>query len=151
MAQRTIDLTSDIFASQGEAVANGAITPGMLIIKQSTGKVIANTVAGEKILSRVAVENVLFGKEIDTAYASGDRVFYKTFPRGSRIYMLVAGSAAAIVIGDKLVAGAAGTVKIATSATATSGGDEEHVMFKAATAVDNSTETGTARIEVIVV
>lgn len=151
MAERTIDLTIQTHPIMREAIADGAITPGMLLRKQSTGKMKACATASERIQAAVAVENKLYGKEIDTAYASGDRVFFKVFRAGDFVYMWLAIGAAAVVIGDKLVSDTAGCLKKETSNTTTPGGDEEHVMFQAEEAEDNSSATTPARIVVSVI
>ena len=151
MAERTIDLTIQTHPIMREAIASGSITPGMLLRKQSTGKMLACAVASERIQAAVAVENKLYGKEIDTAYASGDRVFFKVFRAGDFVYMWLAIGAAAVVIGDKLVPDTAGCLKKETSNTTTPGGDEEHVMFQAEEAEDNSSATDPARIVVSVI
>lgn len=151
MAQRTIDLTSDTHPQQWEAIADGANTPGMLLRKQSTGKMLANAVEGEKVQAAVSVENVLFGKDIDTAYADGDRVLYKIFRPGDRLYAFL-DIGEIVVIGDKLVPGAAGSFKKAIPVTATGSlDDEEHIMAQAEEAVDNGTETVVARIVISIV
>lgn len=140
MAERTIDLTIGTEPVQREAIADGAVTPGMLLRLQSTGKMKANATASKRIPAAVAVENKLFGKEIDTAYSDADRLFYKTFRPGDRIYMIL-DSGESIVKGDKLVPSTAGQLKEATA-----GVDDFHIMFQAEEAVDTSTLTSTSRI-----
>ena len=142
MAERTIDLASrDGFTiPQEEAIADGAITPGMLLALQSTGKLKANATAAKKIRCVVAVENELFSKVIADAYADGDRVFAKTFPPGAPFYgFLDAGETTSK--GSKLVPSTGGTFKVAST-----GVDDFHVMAEAQEAVDLATSTSTGRI-----
>lgn len=142
MAERTIDLASrDGFAiPQEEAVADGAITPGMLLALQSTGKLKANATAAKKMRCVIAVENELFSGVIATAYASGDHVFAKTFPPGAPFYgFLDAGETA--VKGTLLVPSTGGSFKAKTA-----GVDDMHVMAEAQEAVDLATSTSTGRI-----
>lgn len=151
MAERTIDLTIQTHPIMREAIASGSITPGMLLRKQSSGEMLANAVASERIQCAVAVENKLHGKDVDAVYANGDRVFYKVFRAGDYIYMWLIPAAAAVVVGDKLVPSTAGCLQLETSNTTTPGGDEEHVMFQAEEDEDNSSSTSPARIVVSVI
>lgn len=99
-----------------EAQAGGAIKPGSLLAYNSSGKVIAHNVAGGYASRIFARENELAGNGIDVAYASDDTVFFETANNGFEINAFVAASAAAIVIGDKLVSDGAGGLKKASAA-----------------------------------
>lgn len=98
-----------------EAVAAGAILPGSLLEYKSTGKVGVHSVAGGKAPRLFARENELAGMGIADAYAADDTVFFETALPGFEIFGYVAASAAAIVIGDKLVSNGAGGVRKATA------------------------------------
>ena len=120
-----------------EANAGGAITPGHLVQRGSAGTVTVQGSASEGP-PLVAVEQGHFGKDIDTAYASGDRVSMVACQPGEEMYLLVPAAAAAIVIGDLLQAGAGGTVIKRTSTN--------KIFATALEAVDNSGGGSAVRI-----
>lgn len=122
-----------------EANAGGAITPGHLVLRGSAGTL---TVAGAaaEVPMLVAYEQNYMGKDIDTAYASGERVPFIVAQPGEELYMLVPAAAAAIVVGDLLQAGAGGTVIKRTSTN--------KIFATALEAVDNSAGGTAVRIKV---
>lgn len=107
-----------------EAVAGGAITPGMLVAltSASTNTVIAHSVAGGPAVRAFAIENELEGEDITDAYASGDKVLYTVFQPGSEVYALVAASAPAITKGDYLESDGAGGLRKIILLTDSTGG-----------------------------
>lgn len=127
-----------------EADAAEAITPGHVIKLNGTGGAIKNTVAGAATTAKanqvmVAVENDIFGKGIDDAYAIGDRVIYQHLQAGHEFMGLVPAAAGAIVFDDYVTTdGAGGIVK----------GDVNNAIGKARLAVDNSAGASAARIRV---
>jgi len=89
MARNVINV-NDHDVLKREAVAAGAITPGMLIARATTGKVAVHTVANGVAQLRIALENQLFGKGIDDAYAADDRVPYMIARSGDEFNGLIA-------------------------------------------------------------
>lgn len=129
-----------------EVDAAEAITPGHVIDLNSSGKAIKNTTTGlgknrQGVL--VAVENDMFGKGIDDAYALNDRVIYQPLDRGCEFMALVAAGAAAIVYGDPIDLVSGGTVKKATDYTTAIG--------RAVAALDNSGGATPARLRVEII
>jgi len=159
--QRTILLKGRGIAKEG--VAGGAITPGMLVALNSSGKYIAHNAAGKATTPVFARENELAGKGINTAYALDDTVFVEAVGRGCEVYALVAANAAAIVIGDKLVSDGAGGLKKATTPADVGASFNQTAINNAVTAaaetilaialeaVDNSANASAARLTVEIV
>jgi hypothetical protein len=89
MAYNTVRLKnySNVFE---EYEANAAISPGMLIELMSTGKIRAHATAGGDALIMFALEDNLQGKDINDAYAAGDRVQCWIPTRGDIVYARVA-------------------------------------------------------------
>lgn len=131
----TILLRGKQFTLRREGIAAEAITPGMLVKYDSTGKVIKHATAGGAAALWVAFENELFGLGIDDAYAANDQVLIECVPPGGEAYMLVAPSAAAIVIGDGIESTGNGYVRKLASGVC---------IGYAASAVDNSSNGVTA-------
>jgi hypothetical protein len=92
-----------------ERNAGGAITPGHCVVLGSGNTVTVQGAAAEGPML-VALEQDTLGKDIDTAYASGDRVPYAAAGPGDEFYCLVPAAASAIVVGDFLQFGAGGTL-----------------------------------------
>lgn len=106
-----------------EAEAGGAITPGHLLVLNSSGQVVVNSTAGAFAPVYVAREKEVVGKGIDDAYASGDTCFFWHCRPGDEVYLLVPAGAAAIVVGDLLESAGSGNVRKVTAAlTDNSGG-----------------------------
>lgn len=100
-----------------EGQANGAITPGHLLLIQNTKKLVVHNVAGGMQLRLFALENAAVGKDLTQAYASGDFVYGTIAQPGDQINALVAISAPAIVAGDLLESAGDGTLRKASLAT----------------------------------
>jgi hypothetical protein len=130
MPERTIFLKKRPLRQ--EANAAGAIIPGQTIKVGTTGTVTAGPVAAAAPSNAplcVAFEKELWNAtNVDTPYATGDRVLYGILDPGAEWYALVAPSAVAIVIGDPLEYNG-GYLRKATTGT---------VKAEAVTAVDNS-------------
>jgi hypothetical protein len=122
-----------------EANAGGAITPGHLITRGTTGTMTVAAAASEG-LSHFALMQDFVGKDINTAYASGDRVAFIVGQPGDEVNALVPAAAAAIVIGDLLQAGAGGTLIKRTSTN--------KIFAVALAAVDNSVGGTAVRLRV---
>lgn len=125
-----------------EANANAAITPGHFVLRSSAGTV-GPTSANHEGSLLVADFQDYMGKDINTAYASGDRVSMMAVQPGDEINALVPAAAAAIVIGDLLQTGAGGTLIKRTSTN--------RVVAIALAAVDNSAGGSAVRLKVEIV
>lgn len=146
MSSETNPKTIELYGvnPQHEAEAGGAITPGMLIERTSTGTVRAHSTQYGGGNSHFAIENRNVGNGIDDAYASGDNVMFATGQCGHSVYALVPAAAAAISVGDMLVSNGDGTL-IAHPAT---GSVSAVQVAQALEAVDNSGGASVARIKV---
>ncbi len=131
-----------------ERISGGAINPGHLIERTSTGTVIVHAGAGLNTQSMFAIENEVIGGEIDTAYASGDNVLYEVLPPGAEVNALLAAAATAVVAGDYLESDGDGTLRILTTDTATDDTQREACVAVALESVDNSGGGGEVRIKV---
>jgi hypothetical protein len=125
-----------------EADAAEAITPGHIVKLNSTAQAIKNTLADSpETPVSVAVENDIFGKGIDDAYAVNERVIYQHLMAGCEFMALVAAAAPAIAFDDPIALAAGGTVKKGTEATS---------IGRARAAVDNSLGGTPVRLRVLV-
>ena len=127
-----------------EADAAEAITPGHLVDLNGSGGAVKNgAVIGTSgnLPLAVAVENDIFGKTIDDAYAIGDRVIYGYLNSGDEFMGFVPAGAVAIVFNDYLTTNAAGTLIKGTAANA---------VARARQAIDNSAGGAIARFRAIV-
>lgn len=115
-----------------EAQASSAINPGHFIEFGGTKDIQAQATAEADCQRSIALENDLIGKDINDAYATGDRVRYGSFHQGQEVNVKVAASASAIVKGNDIEAAGDGTVRLRTSGT---------VIGYALNAVDNSSGT----------
>jgi len=89
MAYNTIKLKSYV-DNISEAVANAAITPGMLIEPMSTGKVRAHATAEGNVIPMFALEDELQGKAIGDVYAAAAQVQCLIPQRGDEVYAILA-------------------------------------------------------------
>jgi len=120
-----------------ELNAAGAITPGHLVLKGSGNTLTVLGSAAETPVY-VALEQDTVGKDIDAAYASGDRVPYAVAQPGDEFYGLLAANATAVVVGSLLQAGAGGTVALRTTTN--------RIIGTALEAVDNSANGSAVRL-----
>ena len=109
MAYNTIKVKkySDVIE---EKVASAAITPGMLLIIESTGKVKAHNQADKDVFPIFALEDELQGKGIDDAYAANDPVQCWIPYRGDIVNAILA-DGQKVVIGDPLTSDGYGRLK----------------------------------------
>lgn len=105
---KTILLTGDPLA--GEALGAGAITPGMLLERDSGGTVSVHSVAGAVAAAMFAREEEYVGGGIDTAYASGDRIPYYIGRSGDQFYAFLE-DGQSVVIGENLESNGAGALQ----------------------------------------
>lgn len=110
------DTVQTIFASPNgtqikkEAVAGGAITPGNLLIYSGANVVVNATADSALGLILVADKNLSVGGATDTAYASGETVFYRR-PVPGELVNLVLATSQTIDVGDELATATGGQVK----------------------------------------
>lgn len=128
--------------------AGGVIQPGYLVALAADGDVDAHGTAAGNAQKMFALENELVGNGIDVAYAAGERVKCWCPAPGSEVLAVLAASAAVIVIGDFLESDGDGTLRILTSAAATTEGSRASVIAQAIEAVDNSGGGGEVFIQV---
>lgn len=109
MAYNTIKVKkySDVIE---EMVASAAVTPGMLLIIESTGKVKAHDQADKDAFPIFALEDELQGKGIDDAYAANDRVQCWIPYRGDIVNAILA-DGENVNIGDPLTSDGYGRLK----------------------------------------
>jgi len=129
-----------------EANAGGTITPGHLVVRNSSNAYVVNTETSTgPVLPAFALEADFVGKGIDTNYASGQRVQVVYPQRGAEIYALVPASASAVVIGDFLQVSTAADGTLIKRSTGAA-------IAKALEAVDNSANAaGPVRIRIEII
>jgi hypothetical protein len=109
MAYNTIKVKkySDVIE---EMVASAAVTPGMLLIIENTGKVKAHNQADKDAFPIFALEDELQGKGIDDAYAANDPVQCWIPYRGDIVNAILA-DGENVDIGDPLTSDGHGRLK----------------------------------------
>lgn len=108
MAPKTVVLKGDPIRK--EAVAGGAITPGHLVIFDSSGDLVVHATEGGDAQPRFAVEQEFIGDGITDAYADDDQVQYVVARPGDEIYAILAASQV-VAKGDALSSKGDGTLK----------------------------------------
>lgn len=103
-----------------ELIAGEAgIKPGMLCKINSAGAVIKHSTSGGALGDEnlIALEDALQGSiNVDTAYTNGQRVFLAIAKAGSEYNILIADEED-VNVGDKIMAGGAGTFKVNSGGT----------------------------------
>jgi hypothetical protein len=130
---KTIVLRGELSERHEEARANAALSPGHIIMKNASNKVLKHATAGGGGQMWVAKERGMFGTPsgtINDAYAADDLVFYHMPQPSDLLFCRVAAAAVAIAFNDPLTSDGAGGLKKAT------GGDV--VFGYAQDALDNS-------------
>jgi hypothetical protein len=146
----TITLKGD---PQGrEALAGGAIVPGMLLAKTTTGTVVAHNVAKGQASAMFAREGDIFGMGIDEAYATGETVLYSEYRKGDMVYAFLE-AGADVAIGALLESNGAGALQPRTpfsqgAADPFTVVTEGHAIARAMEAVDNDPGTGGAAVRI---
>lgn len=133
----TVDLGGP--SVQREAIAGGAITPGMTVILNSSGLLVAGPAAGITGPAAFAVENDMIGKGMEDAYAQGDQVIYRVFAEGAHVNAILA-SGANINAGVLLQTNGSG--KLITASTA------DAVVAKSLEAINASGGDKRIRVEI---
>lgn len=124
---------------------DGAVKPGHLLTKLSTGKVDGHSSSGGAVNPiMVAFEDGLRGdRDVFDAYAADDIVPYGVPQRGDIIQMWLPAAATAVVVGSLLMSNGDGNVALRTSTNVVIGTAEE--------AIDNSAGSDPVRIAVKIV
>lgn len=86
----TVVLKAEVSKLQKELIAAEAITPGMLVERNSDGKVQKHSTAGGNSLPMFPKEDALQGKGIDEDYESDDPVQVWYPGRGDEVYAILA-------------------------------------------------------------
>lgn len=128
-----------------EAVAGGAITPGHLIMLNSSGQVVVHDDADAPAEALFALEDALQGNSIDDAYASGDRVNFVIAQRGDVVYAYLA-SGDATAIGDSLVSNGDGTLHVPGSGQA---GTPIAIALEAVDATDSDAAASRIKVRIL--
>lgn len=131
-----------------ERLAGGTITPGHLVLINTSDQVVVHPNAAQNARKMFAVENDIEGEGIDDNYTSGDTVQFETFQPGDEVYALVAALATAVTIGAALESAGDGTLRIQTADAASDQTQRDAVVAYAKEAVDNSGGSSVARIKV---
>jgi hypothetical protein len=159
-APRTILLRGRGYRDELEAA--GAITPGHLVMRNSSNKAVVCSADALPAATKFAVEAEHLGNpanasgDIDQAYASGDLVQIEHVGPGCHVLAIVAAGAAAIAIGDNLQSAGDGTLEKATLGSQLTTGNYTYtapgiVLAKALEAVDNSGGSDPVRIKVEII
>jgi len=125
-----------------EGAAGGAITPGHLLKRTSTGTFVVHDSADAAVAKAFALEADLIGNGIDDAYAADDQVQVAYCRPGDEIYALLPAAAGAVVVGNFLQSNGNGCLKMLAGGTP---------IAVALEAVDNSGGATPARIKVEVI
>lgn len=143
-------MASKVIALRGEPTvdeqntASEAITPGMLI-EINAGQWRKHATAAGNSERAFALERDEMGKDIDTAYASGDRVKAGFFSKGQKVNALVA-TGVALVEGETYLESAGnGLLRIAAVNAATSQAQREGIVGVSA---ETKTTAATERVKV---
>lgn len=146
MATRRV-LLKGLYGVRDEGVATEAITPGHLVEEVAAG-IRKHAGAGLAAIPMFALEREMTGDDKDEAYAASDTVLFVVAQPGTQIHALVAAAAAAIAVGDNLESAGNGTVRKATTDTATDDTQRNSLVGKALEAVDNSAGGSAVRIKI---
>ena len=138
---KTVDLGDACRHIRREAVAGGAITPGMLMRgPDSAGEVLVHNQADNIAEGMFALEFDKTGRTIADAYAADDQVEYGVFPQGARVYAWLQ-SGQNITKGALLTSSGDGRLKVA--------GNTSFVVARALESVDASGAAARIRVEVM--
>lgn len=129
-----------------EGIASSAITPGDFIEFGGSNDLRRHANAATSARKAFALENDLIGNGINDDYAIGDTVQYAVFHSGEEVYARVAALATAITKGARLESAGDGTVRIASTDSATDTTQRDSIVGYALEAVDNSGGSSATRI-----
>jgi hypothetical protein len=111
MAKNTIKLKKYLDVIEEYKATAVAITPGMLLELTSAGLVQAHSTEGGPVLTMIALEDEMQGKEISDNYAASDKIQCWVAVRGEVAYLPVADNET-VDTGDFLISAGNGKVKV---------------------------------------
>jgi hypothetical protein len=118
-----------------ERIANGTITPGMLVARLSTGKVAAHAVAAGPNGRLFAIEDENQGRAITDNYVVNELVKLWRATPGEQVQAISSG---AIAVGDFVESDGAGKLRTATIAATTLEGSTVGIALTATTGADQA-------------
>ena len=148
MATNTVWIKGDGIVKEGAAGAG--ITPGHLVIYNSTLGFVVHATAEGNAYAMFALEKDFVGKDLNTAYVATERVAALVPQPGAEINALLPAAAIAVVVGSELVSNGDGTLKLVTAGAVTVS-NLRRVVARALEAIDNSAGGTPVRIRVEVV
>lgn len=125
-----------------EFTAGGAITPGHLVMVNSSGDVVVHNSAGGNAFPMFALENELEGGDMDTAYANDDQVQVWIPGRGDIVNAILK-DGQNVVIGDWLESAGDGTLQKHAADSSGSAIYGNQLVGQVVAAVDLSGSSGT--------
>jgi hypothetical protein len=113
-----------------EKIANGTITPGMLVKRLSTDKVVAHSTAGGAVAPLFAIEDENQGNDIDDNYSATNLVkLWRPVP-GEQVQGIASETSGhQIAIGDFLESDGTGRLRKADAVLSSAGKDEFPASF----------------------
>jgi hypothetical protein len=132
-----------------ERAADGAITPGHLVMKYG-GKLKVHNVAGGDTARIFADADKYQGNGVDTAYIDGQKVFADLYYPGDRVQALLAAGENAAA-DDKLASAGDGTLRVALAAVAATLGTGVEASNNAITFTANKAGTAGNDIKVALI
>jgi hypothetical protein len=105
-----------------ERLAGGAITPGHLVMLNSDNEFVVHATARQRAAPIFAIEQELFGRDLDSAYAENDHTLAEFCTPGMEVYAVFAAASHTIAIGELLESAGDGTLRELTALTDSSGG-----------------------------
>lgn len=105
-----------------ERLAGGAVTPGHLVMLNSSDKLVVHATARQYTPPIVAIEAEYVGNDLDAAYANNDLMLAEYLLPGMEVYMLFGAASHTIAIGELLESAGDGTLRELTALTDSSGG-----------------------------
>lgn len=136
MARRVIALLGEPLITENGTAATSTIKPGHLVDGVST--ISKHASAGGACPRNFALEQDYMGKDIDTAYATGDTVRVGSFKQGDHVYAFIP-SGVSVAENARLESAGDGTLKTFGSGV---------ILARALEAVNNGGQLTEARIRV---
>ena len=141
MAIKTILLKGQEHAIYKEAAAAAAISPGDLVVLNSSGAVLQHNLAGNPTAPAFAIENALLGETIDDQYVADAQVRYAVLQPGSEVYAWLA-AGQSVAAAALLMSNGGGAFAAAGASTP---------LVRALNSLDNTSGAVKARLKVDVI
>ena len=136
--QALADIAGNAVINEALSAAATAISPGYLVEETSAGEVQEHATAAGSAQKLVALTNLPVGGGISDAYGAAETVRFGAFHSGQKVFLKLAATAPAVVIGDTLESAGDGTIRKALTDAATDDTQRNSVVAYAVEAVDNS-------------